>query len=113
MAWSEDEKTFYEKAAEAEGAALDAFPEMTLLKTNLTFGRESHLINFMTQCAIVGKCPYLNLVAKTNEFRYAPIHLDDVAAAAGHALNCAHPGRHVLAGKDSLTMRAIMNVLEA
>ena len=52
------------------------------------------------------------MVAKTNEFRYAPIHLDDVAAAAGHALNRGHPGRHVLAGNESLTMRAIMNVLE-
>lgn len=77
---------------------------MTLLKTNLTFGRQTHLINFLTQCAIVGKSPYKNLVGK-NSFMYAPIHIDDVATAVGHALNHGHPGRHVLAGSEQLNLR--------
>ena len=85
LAWSEDENSFYEKTQEAEQEALAANPRMTLLRTNLTFGRQTHLINFLTQCAIVGKSPYKNLVG-SNNFNYAPIHIDDVAAAAGHAL---------------------------
>lgn len=77
---------------------------MTLLRTNLTFGRQTHLINFLTQCAIVGKSPYKNLVGKNN-FNYAPIHIDDVAAAAGHALVHANHGRHVLAGSEHMNLR--------
>ena len=34
-----DEKNFYEKTAEAEAEALGANPKMTLLRTNLIFGR--------------------------------------------------------------------------
>ena len=65
----------------------------------------------MTQCAIVGKSPYKNLVAKNN-FNYAPIHIDDVANAAGHALSSGQPGRHVLAGSEQMNLRQILDTLE-
>jgi uncharacterized protein YbjT (DUF2867 family) len=48
LAWSEDEKNFHEKAEDAQNEALASNSDMTLLKTNLAFGPESHLIHFLT-----------------------------------------------------------------
>jgi len=39
LVWSEDDKNFFEKTQEAESEALSANSSMTLLRTNLTFGR--------------------------------------------------------------------------
>ena len=47
LAWSEDPKNFYEKVVESESAALDTNPKMTLLKTNLAFGSQTHMIHFL------------------------------------------------------------------
>jgi hypothetical protein len=60
---------------------------MTLFKTNLTFGPESHLIHFLAQCALVGKAPYNIFTSRDKlNFKYAPIHIDDVSEAVGGAL---------------------------
>ena len=112
LAWSEDEKSFNEKVEESEAKALISNPKMTLLKTNLAFGKESHFIHFLTQCAIVGKAPYKNLVAKEANFHYAPIHTDDIAAAAGDALASGKGGKWNLNGSEKMTLRQIMNTLE-
>ena len=111
LAWSEDGKSFYEKTCDAEAEALAANKNLTLLKANLTFGRQTHLINFLTQCAIVGKCPYKNLVGN-NTFNYAPIHIDDLEKAAFHALACGHSGKHTLAGSEQMNLRQILDILE-
>ena len=58
---------------------------MTLLKTNIAFGPESHLVHYLAQCALVGKSPYKNLVAD-NKYEFAPIHTSDIANAVGAAL---------------------------
>ena len=71
---------------------------MTLFKTNLAFGPETHLIHFLTQCAIIGKCPYPNLVAKEAYFKYSPIHTDDIAHAMGEALESSKHGKFSLCG---------------
>ena len=59
---------------------------MTILKTNIAFGPESHLVHYLAQCALVGKVPYKNLVAKDNKFQFAPIHTSDIGSAVGSAL---------------------------
>lgn len=68
LAWSEDNQTHFDKVEEAEAAALETNSNMTILKPNLAFGPQTHLIHFLTQCAIIGKCPYPNLVAKDSHF---------------------------------------------
>ena len=85
-AWSEETehdgslKKFTQLVDEAQQAALQSNPKMTLFKTNLTFGPESHLIHFLAQCAIVGKAPYKIFASRDRlNFKYAPIHIDDVA----------------------------------
>lgn len=111
LAWSEDDHTFYQKTNEAEANAVSSNPNLTLFKTNLTFGPHTHLIHFLTQCAIVGKSPYSNILG-ASKFKYAPIHTDDVTSAVGSALQGGHAGRFTLSGNDSLTLRQIMDTLE-
>ena len=53
LAWSEDEKSFLEKADEAQNESVSANISMTLLKTNLVFGPQSHLIHFFAQYAMI------------------------------------------------------------
>lgn len=114
LAWSEDEHSFVEKTKEAEQAALSSNSSMTLFKTNLTFGPETHLIHFLAQCAIVGKAPYKTFVARDHlNFKYAPIHTDDVAEAVGGALqDTSSSGHYVLAGNEHYDLSEILGVLE-
>jgi len=109
LAWSEDSKSFHEKASDSVNEAASANPKASIFKTNLVFGPETHLIHFLTQCALVGKVPYKNLVAKDARFHYAPVYSGDIAAA----LDSAKPGVHSLNGPQQLTLREIMDVLEA
>jgi len=48
LAWSEDQESFAEKSAEAEASAIAANPNMTLLRSNLAFGPESHLVHYLS-----------------------------------------------------------------
>lgn len=112
LAYSEDPKNFYEKVVEAESEALSANPKMTLLRSNLAFGGQSHLIHFLTQCALVGKCPYKNLLRKENKHLWAPIHTDDIAAAMGSALKGLAHGKYSLQGDQHLNLREIMDAIE-
>mgnify|MGYP006167656109 CR=1 FL=1 len=113
LAWSEDEHSFAQKTQDAEAAALQANPAMTLFKTNLTFGPETHLIHFLSQCALVGKAPYKDLISAGLVFKYAPIHTDDVAEAVGAALEGgSSAGQYTLAGEELFNLREIMNTLE-
>ena len=108
LAWSEDEKSFLDKADEAQNESVSANPGMTLLKTNLVFGPQSHLIHFLAQCAIVGKAPYKNLVSKDAKFLYAPVYSEDIASAIGSAGS----GISTLNGPEQLNLRQILNQLE-
>lgn len=114
LAWTEDEKCWTEKTADAEAAALQSNPKMTLFKTNLTFGPETHLIHLLAQCALVGKAPYKALVTRDKlNFKYAPIHTDDVAAATGAALaDSSASGHFVLAGSEHHNLAQILGALE-
>ena len=100
LAYSEDSQSYYDKVQEAENQALQANPNMTILRTNLAFGPQTHLIHFLTQCAIVGKCPYKNLLSPKNQFEYSPIHTDDIATAMREALSSSRPGRFNLNGPE-------------
>ena len=114
-AYSEDDQSFLDKVNDAESAALQSNSSMTLFKTNLTFGPESHLIHFLAQCALVGKAPYSIFTQHDKlNFKYAPIHVDDVAEAVGGALQdkAGSSGKYVLAGKELHNLGQIMTTLE-
>ena len=77
---------------------------MTILRSNIAFGPESHLVHYLAQCALVGKSPYKNLVSPDKNFKFAPIHTSDIADAVGDALN-GSPGWYSLNGTSNLTLR--------
>ena len=104
-AYSEDPQNFFEKTQEAEAQACDTFKGLTLLKTNLAFGRESHMIHFLAQCALVGKCPYKNMLSKDLQYQWAPIHTSDIAEAVGSALDSSKPGKYHLNGNNRYNLR--------
>lgn len=112
LAWSEENKTYLEKVKEAEDEALQANPNLTILKPCLAFGPETHFIHYLSQCAIIGKCPHDNLLSAKNQFTYSPIHTDDIATAVGQAIQSPRPGRYSLGGPESMNLRAILNTLE-
>ena len=54
--WSEDKHTPIELRDEAQIKALQNFDRLSILNTNLVFGKDSsYLIHYMTQCAAAGK----------------------------------------------------------
>ena len=81
---------------------------MTILKTNLAFGGESHLIQYLAQCALVGKCPYKNIVKSTLK-SWAPIHTSDIATAMGSALTGSAHGKYTLDGKETICLKNIIS----
>ena len=113
-AWSEDEQSFMDAVKEAEQSAMQTNPQMTLFKSNLTFGPESHLIHFLAQCALVGKAPYKIFTSRDKlNFKYSPIHIDDVSEAVGGALqDQSAGGQFVLAGKEMYNLGQILSTLE-
>jgi hypothetical protein len=100
LAWSEDPKNFFEKVVESEQTALETNPKMTILKSNLAFGDQTHLIQFLSQCALVGKCPYKNLLSAEQKFLWSPIHTSDIASAVGSALKGSAYGKFELKGNQ-------------
>lgn len=84
---------------------------MTLLRTNITFGPESHLVHYLAQCALIGKSPYKNLVSPDNSFKFAPIHTSDIADAVGAALTNSG-GWYSLNGSQKLNLRQMMDCIE-
>ena len=55
MAYSEDAKTWIEQRSDAEKEALSANSNLSILNTDLVYGRESaFLTHYMAQCASVG-----------------------------------------------------------
>lgn len=97
---------------EEEANAVSANSSMTLLKTNLAFGGQSHLIHFLAQCALVGKCPYKNLLNKESQYDWSPVHTSDIASAVGSALQGSAHGRYSLNGNTHMNLRQIMDAIE-
>ena len=79
MAWSESDKTWVEQRQVAEQNALSANKNMSILNTDLVFGKyPSHLVHYMTQCAFAGKIqgPVISDVAK-----FKPVSQTDLTRA--------------------------------
>jgi nucleoside-diphosphate-sugar epimerase len=57
---------------------------MTILNSNLVYGRGAHLIHYMAQCAAAGK---INAsIGGSQVYHYKPVSSDDLALAVETAL---------------------------
>jgi hypothetical protein len=77
--WNEDGKTIFEVRDQAQHKALDSFKNLTILNTNLVFGRDSYVSWFMTQCAEAGKIN--KTLGGSKQFQYKPVSTCDLANA--------------------------------
>ena len=55
--FTEDKHTALELRDDAQQKALAAFDNLTVLNANLVYGRDSYLLHYLAQCALVGKAP--------------------------------------------------------
>ena len=92
--------------AQGEAAVREAFPNATVLRPSVMFGREDAFVNrFAAMIAVAPLVPVLRA-----EARFQPAYATDVAAAAVKALGdpALHGGHtYELGGPDIVTMRAL------
>ena len=92
---------------EGEAAVRAAFPQATILRPSIVFGREDQFVNrFAAMIAAVPVVPVLRAAAK-----FQPVHVSDVAAAVSAAI--ADPDRfggHMfeVGGPDVVTMGGLI-----
>lgn len=93
--------------AEGESAVRTAFPGATVLRPSVLFGPGDAF--FTTLAAMARRAPALALFGR-GETRVQPVFVDDVAAAAAHALDNADTAGTVfeLGGPDVFTYRALL-----
>ena len=94
--------------AGGEAAVLEHMPGAVILRPSIVFGPEDEFFNrFGTMAARV---PVLPVVGGST--RFAPVYVDDVAAAAQVAVNGGvAPGIYELGGPDTDTFRELMQTM--
>ncbi|MEM9797681.1 MAG: complex I NDUFA9 subunit family protein [Pseudomonadota bacterium] len=94
--------------AEGEAGVLRHMPEAVILRPSIVFGAEDQFFNRFA--AMAARAPLLPVVGP--ETRFQPVFVDDVAAAAAHAVaGKAAPGIYELGGPDVDTFRELMQTM--
>ena len=110
MAWSETKQSWIEQRQEAEQKALDANSKMSLLNTDLVFGKDpTHLVHYMHQCAVAGKiqAPFLSEDAK-----FKPVHHADLTSAISTSMDSKLTGQFAVRGAQEVSSRELLNLVE-
>lgn len=70
---------------EAEAEALAANPKLTILNTDLVYGKDpSYLVHYLAQCVLAGRIQKEFMYENAN---FRPIHHTDVTQAVAHAID--------------------------
>jgi len=91
--------------------ALKEFASTTIIRPNLTFGDDSYLVHYLSQCVLAGSIPYS--LAKSS-YIYNPVHTNDIADAVDHAFsNTDKVKGHIftLNGSEEFSIPQIVEVL--
>lgn len=111
--YTEDKQTPIEKRNEAQHKALQSFDNMTILNTNLVFGKDSYLIHYMTQCVAAGKIN--KSIGGCKNFQYKPVSSEDLSVAVETALsniNDAKGQKFAVQGKDAATLNELLALVQ-
>ena len=111
--YSEDKQTAVEKRNEAEHEALAAFENTALLRSNVVFGAETHLLHYLTQCAFAGRVP--KGLGGASSFSFHPVHSDDLATCittATERMSEAKGQRWCVSGSEGVTVADMMVACE-
>ena len=112
MAYSEDSKDWVEQRTEAEQEALSANSGLTILNTDLVYGRNSaFLTHYMVQCASVGSIKGSFLAEDGAQFK--PINDSDLSRAVSLGLDGGVKGQFALRGEDAVTTKELLALIEA
>lgn len=84
MHYSEDKQSSIEKRDEAEHEALAAFENTALLRPNVVFGSDSHLMHYLIQSAFAGRVP--KSIGGANSYSFNPVHTDDLTTCITTAI---------------------------
>jgi len=111
--WSEDKHTPIEVRDNAQMAALQNFDKMTILNSNLVFGRDSYLVHYLTQCAMQGKIA--KSIGGSKKFQYKPVSSEDLTTAISTAFektNEVKGKRFSVNGNSSITLNELLHLAE-
>ena len=111
--YTEDQQSPLEKQVEAQKLALQNNPKMTILNSNLVFGKDSYLIHYMTQAASAGRI--LGQIGGSTGYHYKPVSSDDLTSAVETALarfDQTQGKRFIVDGKDETTLKELLVLLE-
>ena len=112
MANSDDAQSWIEKRKEAEQNALSANSQMSILNTDLVYGKDaSHLVHYMNQVVMAGgkiKAPFLS-----DDAKFKPVHQGDLTNAVNTALQSGRSGQFALRGSTEVSVRELLNLVES
>jgi uncharacterized protein YbjT (DUF2867 family) len=111
--WTEDKSTPVELRNEAQQKALESSPNMTILNSNLVFGKQAYLLHFMAQSAAAGKIS--KSIGSAHNYQYKPVGSDDLANAVTTALakfDQAKGQRFTVNGAQSASLKDILHLIE-
>jgi hypothetical protein len=111
--WSEDKHTPFDVIEDAQQKALQNFDKLTILNTNLVFGRDSYLVHYMTQCAAAGRIP--KSIGGSKSYEYKPVSSDDLTAAVESALGKSSEvqgQRFSVNGEQGITLNDLLHLIE-
>ena len=111
--WSEDKHTPLEVRDNAQMAALQSFDRMTILNSNIVFGRDSYIAHYMTQCANAGKIN--KSIGASKNFQYNPVSSDDLTTAVETAFakfNESKGQRFHVSGNKALSLNELLHLVE-
>ena len=110
FAWSDNENTWQQNCREAEADALAKNPKMSILGTDLVFGKDAtHMVTYMHQSALAGK---INKNFLCDEAKFKPVHQGDVTRAVSQALDTGLTGQFAVSGTEEVSVRQLLNLVE-
>jgi len=111
--WTEDKHTTLEVRDNAQMSALQSFDKMTILNSNLVFGRDSYIFHYLTQCVLAGKVP--KSIGGSKSFQYKPVSAEDLAVAVESAfsnINDLKGKRFSVNGSTSTSLNQLLHSIE-
>lgn len=111
--WSEDNHTPLEVRDESQQKAMQSNDKMTILNTNIVYGRDSYIAHYITQCAANGKIS--KAIGGSTKYQYKPVHSEDLATAVQTAL--AHTDevkgkKYSVSGQQSVSLNELLKFAE-
>lgn len=111
MAYTENlGKSWIQQRREAEQEALAANPKLSILNTDLVFGRDPlYMIHYMAQCALAGRIQREFLLENAN---FRPVHHADVTRAVEYAIDHQLGKQFKVRGDEKISIKNLLRMIE-